>query len=83
MGFTLLLFTWLSKEKELIANSNKEQQFYCNNKGAYTTIHVYIIVFFNFLLLLFPSQPCQLVTCFFLLIKTTKVTTKAAFTRQT
>ena len=47
MGPTLLLFTWLSKEKELIANSNKEPQFYCNNKGAYTTsIHVYIIVFF-------------------------------------
>ena len=47
MGPTLLLFTWLSKEKELIANSNKEAQFYCNNKGAYTTsIHVYVIVFF-------------------------------------
>ena len=49
MGPTLLLFTWLSKGKELIANSNKEPQFYCNNKGAYTTsIHVYIIYFFNF-----------------------------------
>lgn len=48
MGPTLLLFTWLSKEKELIANSNKEPQFYCNNKGAYTTsIHVYIIFFFQ------------------------------------
>ena len=34
MGPTLLLFTRLSKEKELIANSNKEPQFYCNNKGA-------------------------------------------------
>ena len=76
MGPTLLLSTWLSKEKELIANSNKEPQFYCNNKGAYTTsIHVYIIVFFNFLLLLFPSQPCQMVTCFVFLIKTTKLTT--------
>ena len=64
MGPTLLLFTWLSKEKELIANSNKKPQFYCNNKAAYmTSIHVYIIVFFfNFLLLLFPSQPCQMVT---------------------
>ena len=48
MGPTLLLFTWLSKEKELIAKSNKEPQFYCNNKAAYmTSIHVYIIVFFK------------------------------------
>ena len=46
MGPTLLLFTWL-KEKELIANSNKKPQFYCNNKAAYmTSIHVYIIVLF-------------------------------------
>ena len=75
MGTTLLLFSWLSKEKELISYSYKEPQFYCNNKGAYTTsIHVYII-FFNFLHLLFPSQPCQMVTCFFFLNKTTKLTT--------
>ena len=47
MGPTLLLFTQLSKEKELLANNNKEPQFYCNNKGAYTTsIHVYLSFFF-------------------------------------
>ena len=66
MGPTLLLFTRLSKEKELLANNNKEPQFYCNNKGAYTTsIHVYLSFFFFYLLLLlFPSQPCQMVTSF-------------------